>query len=175
MNYLQFIFLFILVACGQNNFNASGGSTPARSEGADQIEVSEPVSTQAPSHNEQDDSPPVDNPILNPTDNEVSSIWYTDDYKCLFQQNQEEIIKISRIGNLLRAVKTIGTNCIKANEVTWEARIDPTTNTGSGFLFTNLPIINKRGKVPVTVTIKPKQISVMNDDYQIVFDLQSQK
>ena len=161
---LSILIIMLLVSCkSERNFSSNSGI----------IQSSE---KQQPAVVDDLDLPKANsvNPILEPTTDEVSSIWYSDDYECLNARNQEEIIKISRNGNKLTATKTIGTECIKANEVTWEATIDPITNKGVGVLYSRLPFLNIENTKDITVELTDTKITVTADVITLVFDLQRQ-
>ena len=177
MNYiLTAIMLMLNTSCGdQTGFSSSVGS---RNKVEDLVaaEVEKPQFEQykPAAQAVQKTTPAVAksaNPILNPTPQKVSSYWYSDDYKCLTATPSTEVIKISRAGNKITAVKTIGTKCVKKGEVTWEANIDPSTNQGTGYLHTNLPVLNIKNKYQIKVKMTANKIIIAGGKYNLEFDL----
>ncbi len=177
VNYLFTAFILMLnIACGdQTGFSSNVGSKKgSEDQVAAELENSQ-FEQYTPVAQAVEKTTPVvaksPNPILNPTPKKVSSYWYSDDYKCLTAKPSEEVILISRTGNRITAVKTIGTNCVKKGQVTWEANIDPTTNEGAGFLHTNLPVLNIKNQIPIKVKMRANKIYVSGGKYNLEFDL----
>ena len=105
------------------------------------------------------------NPIIRPTDKKVDSTWISDDYKCLFTK-RTEIIRISRLGNTVTAIKVKGTPCIAAGQVTWTATMNPGSNTGS------VTVRGSFGSQLGTIRMTNNQIFVKTKALELVFDLQ---